>query len=199
MATGLYIDARQLQKGAKGFDRLIKEFPDKISYVLDGAADEIVRNAKRAAPKDRGETQQGISADISKPLSKQITSRAPHSAWIEFGTGKYAAQYVSTLPAEYAAYAAQFKTGSKKFPPIKVIAEWVKRKGLAGTYSIKTKRRTGNKATREKQDLQVAYLIARAIFINGVHPHPFMIPALIAQAPKINRDLTALLNKLKIV
>lgn len=200
MAKGLYIDARQLKAGVKGFERLIKEFPNDVSYVLNANAQTIEAKAKRDAPADRGQLRQGISIDINNPLQKHITSHAPYSAYIEFGTGKYAAQKVSEYPAEYQQFAAQFKGkgggGFKEF--IKLLAEWVRRKGLAGTYSTKTKRRTGNKAARQQQDLQVAYAIAISILKNGVHPHPFMIPALIQQAPKISRDMIKLINDLKI-
>lgn len=197
MATqGLYIDARQLTQGAKRFEQLTKLFPDKVSDVLNANAKTIEAKAKRAAPADRGPLRQGISTELTNPLKKHITSHAPYSAYVEFGTGVYAAQYVSSLPADYQTFAAQFKRG-RRWPPIKLIAEWVKRKGLAGTYSVKTKRRTGSRATRQKEDLQLAYVIARAIFKKGIHPHPFMIPALIDQQPKIVKDMINLLDKLK--
>lgn len=201
MAGGLYIDASQLGKGSKGFQRLIKELPDRVSDVLNASALEIERNAKRSAPADRGFLRQSISADTSKQLVKHITANAPYAAYMEFGTGKYAAQYVGTLPPDYQTFAMQFKGkgggGFKDF--IRLLAEWVKRKGLAGTYSVKTKRRTGNKAARKAEDLSVAYAIAISILRKGVQPHPFMIPALIQQAPKLNRDMATLLNRLKIV
>src|SRR6478736_23205 len=200
MASGLYIDARQLQKGAKGFERLIKEMPDKVSDVLNASALEIERKAKRAAPADRGLLRQKISAHTSKPLQKHIIANAPYAAYVEFGTGKYAAQTVSAYPAEYQAFAAQFKgKGGSNFKEfIRLLAEWVKRKGITGTYSVKTRKRTGNKANRQREDLQAAYAIAISILRNGIHAHPFMIPALIAQQPKIIKDMTRLLNKLKL-
>lgn len=212
MATGLYIDARQLQKGAKGFERLIKEFPQEISTVLTANAEEIVRVAKDNAPVDRGDVKGGLRFTNTKPLQKRITSRAPHSAWIEFGTGKQAAIQVAKYPDEYQAYAMQFKgttSGGNFDEMVKLIAAWIHRKGLgsgfkgsigvAGTYSIKTRRRTGNKATNEKQNLQAAYVIARSILRKGVHPQPFLIPAVINQQKVIVRDMLTLLNKLKIV
>lgn len=212
MATGLYIDARQLTKGAKAFERLIKEFPDHVSDVLKASAEEIVRVAKDNAPVDRGDVKGGLRFTNTKPLQKKITSRAPHSAWIEFGTGKHAAMQVAKYPEEYQAYAAQFKgtTSSGNFDDmVKLIAAWIHRRGLGtgfkgtigvvGTYSIKTRRRTGNKATQEKQNLQAAYVIAISILRKGVHPHPFLIPAVIDQQKDLIRDMTTLLNKLKIV
>lgn len=183
MADGLYIDARQLQKGAKGFERLIKELPDRVSDVLNASALEIEAKAKRAAPADRGMLRQTISADTSKDLEKRITANAPYAAYVEFGTGKYAAQYVSTLPANYHAFAAQFKGkgggGFKEF--VRLLTEWVKRKGIDSENPEST-----------------AYAIARSILINGVHPHPYLIPAVINQQKILIRDMQTLLKQLKV-
>jgi hypothetical protein len=199
MASGLYIDTRQLGRGAAMFERLTKELPDRVSDVLNKNAKAIELNTKRAAPADRGQLRQNINVIDTNPLQKHITSHAPYSAYIEFGTGKYAAQYVGTLPGDYKAFAASFKgSGGGTFKEfIRLLAEWVNRKGIVGTYSIKTKRRTGSKATKERENLQVAYAIAISILRNGVHPHPFMIPALIDQQPIIVRDMTRILNTLK--
>jgi hypothetical protein len=184
MAKGLYIDARELTKGAKSFERLIKEFPDKVSDVLNSNALEIERNAKTAAPADRGLLRQTISADLSKPLQKHLTANAPYAAYVEFGTGKYAAEQVSKYPADYQKFASQFKGkgggGFKDF--IRLLTEWVRRKGIDKKHPERT-----------------AYAIAISILRNGVHPHPFMIPALINQQKEIVNDIKTLLNRLKIV
>src|SRR5678809_697623 len=92
MDKGLYIDARQLTRGAKAFEQLTTKFPGKVSDVLNTSAKEITRVAKRNAPADRGDVRKGIEFTNTDPLKKHITSRAPYSAYIEFGTGKYAAQ-----------------------------------------------------------------------------------------------------------
>ena len=47
-----------------------------------------------------------------------------------------------------------------KLPPVAAIALWVRRKGLAGTYSIKTKRRMGGKKQKAGEDLSLAWAIA---------------------------------------
>ena len=202
MSKGLYIDARQLQKGAKGFERLIKEMPDRVSDVLNSNAKTIVRVAKRNAPADRGELAGGISFTNTKPLQKIITSKAIYSAYIEFGTGKHAAQYVSTLPPDYQTFAAQFKGGGgggfEEF--LKLIKEWILRKGIVASFNINTRKRvgTGKSKSEQKRAEQMAYVIARSILIKGVHPHPFLIPALIDQQPEIAKDMVKLLNKLKL-
>jgi hypothetical protein len=193
MATGLYINTKQLTKGAKAFNDAATKFPRQIGAVLTANALDIERKAKRAAPADRGQIRQGISADNSQTLKKVITSQAPYSAYIEFGTGKQAAKYVATLPATYKAYAAQFKGkgGGGTFKQfVKLIYEWMKRKGIkGGTYSVKTRRRLGNATEKRIEDLALAYFLALSILKKGVHPHPFLIPALISQEKILKREL----------
>lgn len=113
MPTGLYIDASQLSKGVVKFQELAKNFPEQVNDILNGHALQIEAAAKRAAPADTGRLRGSISADTSKPLVKHITANVNYAAYVEFGTGKYAADYVSGLPSEYADYAAGFK-GSKR-------------------------------------------------------------------------------------
>lgn len=199
MAKGLYIDARQLTRGVKMFERLTKEMPNRISDVLNANASDIVTRAKNEAPADRGDLKKYISATNNHLLEKHISCLVPYAAYIEFGTGRYAAQTVSQYPSELQKFAAQFRTGNKAFPPLKLITEWILRQGIVATYSVKTRKRVGtgkSKAERQRA-AQMAYVIARSIFINGVHPHPFLIPALIDQQPKIVKDMARLLSKLK--
>ena len=181
MAKGLYIDARQLVKGAKAMERLTAKFPDIVSDILNDNAEAIVLRAKRDAPADRGDLRKGISFTNDKQLEKHITSRAPYSAYVEFGTGKYAAQEVSKYPPAYQTFAAQYRGGKK--PSIKgllfILMEWFERVGI--------------------KDKQHRYFIAKNIFINGIHPHPFLIPALIDQQKEIIKDFQNALKQLKIV
>ena len=178
MPQGLYIDARRLKKGAAAFDKLVKQLPDRVSDVLNANALAIEASAKIAAPGDRGLLRQTISADTSKPLQKHITANAPYAAYVEFGTGILAAQYVASLPADYQTFAAQFKRG--KMRSIKsvlfILMDWFKRVGI--------------------KDKSYQYFIAKKIFLKGVHPHPFLIPALIKQQKQIIRDMATLLKTL---
>ena len=178
MAKGLYIDASQLGKRAKQFEALATRFPKQVDDILNANLLEIVAAAKRNAPADRGQIRQGISAITTQPLEKRITSHAPYSAYMEFGTGKAAATYVATLPDTYKAYALTFKgsTGGDSFVTFVFrIAEWITRKGIGVTYStgiVKNKKGGGhrldmNRLTPRKKKLKgdalmsLAYVIAR--------------------------------------
>lgn len=206
MAVGLTIDAKELLNGAKLFDAIAKKLPSKIHDILNANAEDIVTRAKNDAPADRGDLRKYISFKSVKLAEIHITCNVPYAAYIEFGTGRYAAQQVSKYPGEYQKFAAQYRTGNRQFPPIKLIMEWVIRKGIVATYDIRSRniktragRRigTGKSKAEQKRAAQMAYVIARSIFMNGIHPHPFMIPAFIDQQLKIIKDFKILLEKLK--
>lgn len=179
MADVITIDTKGFNKGVKQFEALIKRFPERVDDVMNKSALQIEKQAKTDAPANNGQLRQLISADVSLTLIKRITVATPYAAFMEFGTGAWAAQYVSTLPAEYKAYAAQFKGGGKK-PSIKgmmyILMKWFERKGI--------------------KDKQHQYFIAKKIIRNGVHPHPFLIPAVIKQKQVIIKDMQTMLNKL---
>lgn len=186
MADSLIIDASQLKNGSAALSKLIAGFPKQVSEVLDASAEDVVLNAKLNAPYNLGTLWKFIIADTDKPLVKHVTVKVPYAAYIEFGTGKFAAQTVSAYPENYQAFAAQFRgpAGGGNFKEfVMLLAIWVQRKGIAKGKDVNS----------------VAYAIARSIIKNGVHPHPFLIPALIRQQPILIRDMETLINNLKIV
>jgi len=63
-------------------------------------------------------------------------------------------------------------------PPVQALIEWVRLKGLAGTYSLKTQRRLGSKADQQAEDLAVARRVQRAIARRGTRARPFLYPTL---------------------
>lgn len=204
----IFIDTSQLVKGAERLQNISKALADTMDDVLTASALDIELNAKQNVPVDRGFLKQNISAQTTQYLRKEITVNSPYAAYMEFGTGAYAAIYSYYLPPTWQEFARKFmgKTGGTFTELLKHIEEWVRRKGLgtgfrgtigiAGTYSIKTRRRTGGASTQERQNKEVAYLIARKILKDGVKPHPFLFPAYMQQIPQLTRDIEAALKKI---
>lgn len=179
----LAINFDAVKIGAK-LDAKAKLLLKNVDDILTAGAINISSKAKENAVNvahDMGGLSSAINANVKKKLEKRVTVGVFYAAYVEFGTGKYAAAYVSALPPDWKTYAAKFKgknAAGGSFEEFLInIIEWVKRKGLAGTYSVKTKRRTGNKGARLFEDAAVAYPIALAIIRNGIHPHPFLYPA----------------------
>jgi len=63
--------------------------------------------------------------------------------------------------------------------------------GLTGTYSVKTRRRTGNKLNQFAEDYSAAWPIAMSILKNGVSPHPFFFKQMAILWPQFIRNVEA--------
>lgn len=189
MAKGVEIKGlKELQAKIKA---LPKELKEEIGFEIEASALNIVAGAKRDVPKDLGQIANGISQKKNKDLEFEIVSSAPYSPYVEFGTGKKV-----NVPAEFSDYALQFKGGNGGTwqEMLRAITEWIKRKGLAGTYSVKTQKRTGKKADRNVEDIALAYVIARSILANGLDPRPFFFPNIQKEEPELIKRIKAIIN-----
>ena len=151
------IELKGLDKVLKMIDIKAKE-PD-VQLILNDFGQRVVKDAKETASlnKDTGVMGGAINTTPGK-LSVTIDVRVDYAAYQEFGTRKFAAQYVGALPAEYKQFAAQFKGGgSGSFQELVMrLVRWCKAKGI---------------------EESAAYPIAKKILIEGIPAQPFLIPA----------------------
>lgn len=176
----------------------------KVHGIIDNELNsfglDTVAMAKSLCPVDEGFLRNSITFD-KFPLAVEIIVAADYAAFVEFGTRRFAAAYVASLPATWQQYAASFKgRGGGDFKDFLLrITEWVHRKGLgsgfvgkiglAGSYSTKTRKRIGGKSAQANEDRQVAYIIALSILRNGIRPHPFLYPSITANTIKLQANL----------
>jgi hypothetical protein len=156
----------------------LKQLKEDIEDELMVFAKDVVRDAKQLAPVDEGFLKNSINY-VQNGMDIEIVVNCDYAAYVEFGTRKFAARYVSTLPQNWQQFAAEFKNsgGGGLWEFLKRLTEWVARKGLSGTYSTKTQRRTGKKVDRANEDFDAAFGIALYILKNGIKPHPYLYPA----------------------
>lgn len=171
-----------LDKLTKNLNQYSLKIQKQVDAELTASAMEIEALAKSLVPIDEGRLKQSISADINTPFRKEVTASAYYAPYVEFGTkGKV------QVPSGLEQYAAQFKgqkRGSfKEF--VDSLIGWVSRKKIAGTYSVKTRRRTGGKALKDSQNKAMAWAIALKIMREGIKPQPFFFRAFNAIQPKI--------------
>lgn len=206
MADGIKISIKNLQEFKGDIEKLLAQIQPKVDKFLDKHAHAIATKAKQKTPVDEGTLRNSISVShgANNKVERHIVVNAPYAAFVEFGTGKFASQYVSSLPDDWRTYAAQFKglKGPGTFDDmVKRIAEWIGRKSiyadtaLHGTFSVKTRKRTGNKANNKQADLSLAYVIARSIMINGIHAQPYLYPAYAEELQLMIRELPQLLKQ----
>lgn len=152
------------------FASMTKDIITIVDQETESAAKTWVNNAKRDAPADQGALRNAISYLRLASTRYEIVAQKFYAPFMEFGTkGKYQA-----IPGTES-IAAQFKgyKGGDFMELLRMIVRWVKRKGIAGTFSVKTHRRTGSKINQLAEDYAVAWPIAMSILKNGISPHPF--------------------------
>lgn len=187
------------------FENYAKDLQTNIQKEMNDWANNTASQAIALAPADEGFLRNSIKPDYGD-LEASVVVRADYGAYLEFGTRKFAAQYVSTLPNEWQTFAAQFKVpGGGNFEEFIIrLVNWIHRKGLgsgfggrigiAGTYSVKTRKRTGSKSTQAAQDKQLAYVIARSILINGIPAQPYLYPAANNTTPVLLENIQKVIN-----
>ncbi len=164
------------------------KYKTEIQQSFDKFGLRTETDAKLNAPVDEGHLRGAIFSQ-SGELSAVIGCNVDYAAYLEFGTRRFAAEYVATLPATWQELAATFKGGGEgSFQDfVRVLTEWVIRKGFAAEVTA-----SGNKsksASSIASQHQAAYLIARSIMIKGIRPHPFLFPAVEKNYPQLLTDL----------
>lgn len=191
MAKGVRISLKGVRGSIKQFKRSSKEIKKEIDSELTAGAIQVAANAKRRAPVDEGLLRNSIRADVSGP-TKRVIVGAFYAAYLEFGTGKKV-----KIPPGYAEFAAKYKGRANRGNIMQFfyrLVQWVRRKKVSGVYSVKTKRRLGNRATQANQDYEAAYFIMLKILANGIRPQPFMIPAFEEEKPRIIKRVKNIIN-----
>lgn len=161
----------------KQFTSAVESIKEDLSKEFQAMGQDWVAGAVKDAPVDQGALKGAISFKQSEThtagsssIGIEIVAQKFYAPFMEFGTkGKY-----TPIPGTEA-IAAQFKgyKGGDFQTMLRMIEMWVARKGITGTYSVKTRRRTGGKANIVAQNKSAAWAIALSILKNGIRPHPF--------------------------
>lgn len=192
--------AKELLKSLKGLDgKVLKEVGAEIGF----GAKAVESEAGKRAPANEGLLRSSIKAESIESTKNKIVWQvgvfAPYAGYVEFGTG--AKVDIPTGWEEEANQAKNMPKGTwKDF--IDNLTEWVKKKGLVGTYSVKSgqagqQRRTDRGKVRASQDdyaRQIAFLIARRIYKEGLAPRPFLRPAFEQERKKIIENIKKVLQ-----
>ena len=196
MASSFTFQVKGLDNVLKRLQQFPKEVQENALSAIESNVQVISREQKRRAPVGVSGGGGGLRGLTSFDLvngSYILFSNARYAPFIEFGTrGKFRLQY-----SETAAYASQFKGkggGGSYEEFIRLLTAWVRKKGLAGRYSVKTKRRLGSKAQRQSEDEKLARFLAFYITKNGIRPQPFFFAPFFERRPQILKDVKAAIN-----
>ena len=120
MATGITLEINE-----KSFKELLNNLKDTIDektalidQELAAHGELMATSAKQLAPVDTGRLKNSISLKKEQFLAYQLVAQTNYAAYLEFGTGAYAASYVPSLDEEWQKIAAQFQRGpGSNIPP----------------------------------------------------------------------------------
>lgn len=95
----------------KTLDRINRQSEGDIGKIVKANAQEASRAAKSdpATPKDTGALIRSISVRKKQPMLYELGANVTYAAYHEFGTGRFAAAIVPTLPREVQAVAKRYK------------------------------------------------------------------------------------------
>lgn len=180
----------------KGLDTALAELSveklnAKVNKALYKFGQNVDREAKQLAPVDEGGLRQSIFYKVEGATVK-VGATKDYAAYVEFGTRKFAAAYVATLPSNWQQFAASFKgPGGGSFEEFVMrLTRWVLAKGIGETYSVSTRRRdrVGKQSAQTTAEAD-AYAIALHILRNGIRAQPFLYPAVRDNTPILIKDI----------
>lgn len=137
--------------------------------------------------------------EVLTDSQRRLTSQGQRVTGKLFRSGK-----VSKIPSQmevdisydsnYAFY-AEFGRKAGTPPPYAPIMEWVKKKGIADTYSIKTKRRSKRTSQTLDRIKGMSIAIAKNIGKKGTKGKPYLYPAFEAKKGNVYRNIATLYNE----
>lgn len=168
MSTNIRIEG--LEKTLARFD--LKKFEPQVQTCFNNFGIRVELAAKQAVPVDEGRLKTSIFQQPGK-LSSTFGASANYASFVEFGTRKFAAAYVATLPPDWQSFANQYRgVGNGTFQEFVLsLMGWCKRHGISD---------------------KAAYPIALKILRNGLKPQPFLYPAFNKNKDKLINDLKAI-------
>ena len=143
MAAGFNMTVKGLDKLVGLLDKLPKTVQTELSAEMKVTADEIRDGAKRDAPVDEARVKNSISSKKVGLLMFEIVAQSNYAGYLEFGTKSN-----TVIPAGLESVASQLRgKSSSTGSPYEAIIKWVKRKGIAGTYSTKSRKQSRSRAS----------------------------------------------------
>jgi HK97 gp10 family phage protein len=172
----MQIEVKGLDTLIKKMDKLAKDVQQDVQAELNAWADDTAAMAKSIVSQkssDEGMLLRSISPRYGQG-SASVVASAKYAAYIEFGTRKFAAAYVSSLPADWQTYAATFKGKAggtfKEF--VLSIKAWAARKGITDKAHI--------------------YFTIKQIMEKGIPAKPFIYPSVNKTLPELKKNLRAI-------
>jgi len=172
----MQLEVKGLDTLIKKMDKLAKDVQKEVQAELNDWADSTSQNAIQLV--SANSSDEGLLKNSIKPFygngSASVRVAAKYGAYVEFGTRKYAAAYVGSLPADWQTYAGTFKGSA------------------GGTFEqfVESLMAWGNRTG--KMEPKYAYVTALKILREGVKARPFIYPSVQKTLPLLRKNLRAI-------
>jgi HK97 gp10 family phage protein len=196
---GFSFKVEGLQKVLSLFNQLPHTVQRELKNELRITAAEMRDGAKMDAPKDESRLQGAITLK-EKGLRFEVVNQSFYAGYLEFGT-----KTKVKVPPGLEQVASQLRgpSGISDVDPLTAITAWVRRKGLAATFSTNSREvatRAGRRMRRTKaegeRERSVAWLIWRHIKKYGIRAQPYFFKQMTAAEPKLRQRIAALIKRI---
>jgi hypothetical protein len=191
MSGAVAIKVEGFEKIVKKFKRVPKEVIKETDGLLANVAKGFENRAVNDAPVFDGILKAGITSHRNGEMDWEVGSHAPHSAYIEFGTK-------SRFKAIPGIDSSRFKgkSGSGGVADLfGAILNWVKKKGIASRWSVKTHKPMKANKQDTANILEAASAITISILRHGIHPHPYFYKQLPIAQSEIQTGMKEVIQK----
>lgn len=191
--AGVFFNVTQFDETLVKLENLTQKLKNDIIDETNASALKIQSEAKKNAPANFGKLRGSIHLKEEGGIDKKVFivgSDLLYAPYVEFGTGGK----VDTQGYNEFANTFRGKAGGTFQEMLKALVLWVKRKGIVGTYSIKSQKRTGSKRLQKSQNDSAAYAIALSILRKGLRPQPYLIPAYEAEVSLLKDRIKNIIN-----
>lgn len=178
---GLADDIKKAIEGRISADKLIEACKNALGKMSEDIVNDAKSNLRANGTINNGEILNIYADPVGEDLKTEIVAKANHASFIEFGTKKFAAKYVATLPKEWQQLAASERgkmTGTFEQLVINLTL-WVHQKQLV----------KGGGKNKPAQEKQLAYEIAKRIARNGIRARPYLYPAYVKNRNIFDKEL----------
>lgn len=183
----------------QGLDQLLsvmKKLPaatqTELAEEMKITADEIRDGAKRDAPVDEARVKNSISSKKISNSLFEVVAQSSYAGYLEFGT-----KTKVSIPAGLESVAGQLRgsVGNAATSPYEAILGWVKRKGIAGTFSVKSRKASKSKASQALVK-SAAWAIWNHIRKYGIRPHPYFFKQVEPAEKRLRERVANIIRKL---
>jgi HK97 gp10 family phage protein len=122
MADGIFFENQNkiFDKLKADLNKYSEDLVKQIDAEIYASVEEMATKAKQKAPATpSGRLRASIKAekDPNSKLAYDLVAKVRYAAYVEFGTGPFAKEYVPSLDSEWQEYAATFKTSKPGHTP----------------------------------------------------------------------------------